>query len=124
MELNIRTGVAIAANFLVMAVLIAYSFRWFATYFSSGRWAKNITGLLAGMGLILLAAALMLTPQNARVLLLVAQTKTYLVLLVASNALLLAAIAAFGIINYWRPLRLKWQQNIENELKSELPKIP
>src|SRR5207248_10771661 len=69
----------------------------FRSYFTSGRWSKNITGLLAGIGLLLLATALMLTPQNAEVLLLVARTRAYLVFLVASNALLLAAIAAFGI---------------------------
>jgi hypothetical protein len=124
MELNFRTGAAVIANFLLMTILVVYGMRWFATYFTSGRWAKNITGLLAGMGLLLLAAALMLTPQNAQVLLLVAHTRAFLILLVASNALLLAAIAAFGIINYWKPQRLKRQRTIEEELKSELPKIP
>jgi len=97
MELNFRTGAAVIANFLLMTIL---GMRWFAAYFTGGRWAKNITGLLAGIGLLLLAAVLMLTPESAQVLLLVAHTRAYVVLLVASNPLLLAAIAAFGIINY------------------------
>jgi len=58
------------------------------------------------------------------VLAVIARTKAYLVLLIGSNALLLAAIAAFGVINYWRPARLLLERKIERELKSELPKVP
>ena len=123
MELTLRTGVTIFANFCLMAGLIVYSFRWFATYYTSGKWTKNITGLLAGIGFLLLASALMLTPQNAEVLVLIAKTKAHLVFIVASNAFLISAMVAFGIINYRKPSRLKKQRSIEDLLKKELPNI-
>lgn len=123
MDLTLRTGVTIFANFCLMAGLMVYAFRWFATYYTSGKWTKNITGLLAGIGLLLLAAAIMITPQNARVLVLIAQTKAHVVFIVASNAFLISAMVAFGIINYWKPSRLKQQRSIEDKLRSELPNI-
>jgi hypothetical protein len=46
------------------------------------------------------------------------------VFLVISSLLLMAAIAAFGIINYSRPLRLWHERRIERDLRRELPKIP
>jgi hypothetical protein len=122
--MGIRTGIEITTNFLVIAALAIVGFRLFAQYHSRGRWAKNVTSLLAGIGAMMLSAALMLTPRNAAVLAVIARTKAYLVLLIGSNALLLAAIAAFGVINYWRPARLLLERKIERELKSELPKVP
>ena len=50
MDLTLRQGVTIFANFCLMAALIVYAFRWFAQYHTSGKWTKNITGLLAGIG--------------------------------------------------------------------------
>jgi hypothetical protein len=123
MELTLAKFVTIFANFCLMAALVVYAFRWFATYYTSGKWTKNITGLLAGIGFLLLAAAVMLTPQNAETLVLIARTHAHLVFIVASNAFLIAAMAAFGIINYWKPSRLKKQQSIEDALRNELPKI-
>ena len=123
MELTLRSGITIFANFCLMAALVVYAFRWFATYFTSGKWTKNITGLLAGIGFLLLAAAVLLTPQNAEVLVLIARTHAHLVFIVASNGFLIAAMAAFGIINDWKPSRLTKQRSIEDLLKKELPNI-
>ncbi|HTC92959.1 MAG TPA: hypothetical protein VK699_05855 [Terriglobales bacterium] len=122
MELN--SGIAIVANFLVIVALVVYGMHLFAEYHARGRWAKNVTSLLAGLGMFVLAFALLLTPQNADVLALVAKTKAPQVFLGISSALLLAAIAAFGIITYSRPLRLWHEKRIERDLKRDLPKIP
>lgn len=112
------------ANFLLIAALIVYGLILFAEYHARGRWAKNIPGLLAGIGMMVLALALLLTPNNADVITRIAATHAPQVFLVASSGLLLAAIAAFGIITYWRPLRLRHEKKIERDLKSDLPKIP
>jgi hypothetical protein len=122
--LQIKAWVAIISNFVVMAALISYGFRFFAEYHSSGKWAKNVTGLLAGIGMLALAMAMLLTPRNVMVLLQVAETGASRVFLVISSALLLAAIAAFGIISYSKPARLWHERRIGRELRRELPKIP
>ncbi len=66
---------SVAANFLVVAGLTLYGFELLAAYHSRGRWAKNITGLLAGVGLLALALALLLTPRNAEVMVRMAQNR-------------------------------------------------
>ncbi len=101
-----------------------YGFGLFAEYHSSGKWAKNVTGLLAGLGMMFLALAMLLRPANAIVVWRIAQTNASLVLLGISSGLLLAAIAAFGIITYSKPLRLQRQRKIESDLSGELPNIP
>ena len=53
-----------------------------------------------------------------------AETRAYLFFLIGSNAFLLSAIAAYGVITYWRPLRLRRESDIEKGLRDELPKIP
>ena len=121
--MDLNAWIAIVANFVVIAGLISYGFTFFADYHASGRWAKNVTGLLAGIGMLALAVAMLLTPRNAMVILQVAQTGASRVLLVVSSGLLLAAIAAFGIINYSRPLRLWHERRIARALRRELPKI-
>jgi len=122
--MDVKTGIAILANSLLIVALITYGFRLFAEYHAKGRWAKNVTGLLAGVGLMMLALALLLTPRNAELLARIAETKAASVLLWLSNILLLAAIAAFGIITYAKPLRLWHERKIERDLHRELPKIP
>jgi hypothetical protein len=122
--LQLKAWVAIISNFIVVAALISYGFAFFADYHASGRWAKNVTGLLAGVGMLALAIAMLLTPRNAMVLLQVAETGASKVFLVISSALLLAAIAAFGIISYSKPARLWHERRIGRELRRELPKIP
>lgn len=119
-------GISISAlaNILVIAGLVFYGFTLFAEYFARGRWAKNVTGFLAGVGMLALAAALILTPENADVIVRVARTKASTVLVWMSTGLLLAAIAAFGIITYSKPLRLWHERRIERDLNRELPKIP
>ena len=122
--MQLRAAVAIIVNYLLIAALITYGFRLFADYHAKGRWAKNVTSLLAGLGLMTLAAALLLTPTNIAVLQQISHTKISRILLWASNTLLLAAIAAFGVITYSRPLRLWHERKIESDLRRELPKIP
>lgn len=115
---------SVAANFVIIAALILYGFTLFAEYFARGKWAKNVTGLLAGFGMIALATALVLTPENAEVIARIAHTAASRVFIGISTGLLLAAIAAFGIITYTKPLRLWHERKIESDLNRELPKIP
>lgn len=117
-------SITVIANFVLIAGLVLYGFTLFAEYYAKGRWAKNITGLLAGMGMLALAFALLITPQNAAVILRIAQTGFSSVFLWISSGLLLAAIAAFGIITYSKPLRLWHERRIESDLNRGLPKIP
>ena len=119
-----QLSIAVVANFLLIAGLVLYGFMLFAEYHARGRWAKNLTALLAGLGMLALALALALTPANAAVIVRVAQTGAATVLGWISSSLLLAAIAAFGIITYSRPLRLWHERKIERDLNRELPKIP
>lgn len=122
--MQVRAAIAIVVNYLLIGALTVYGFRLFADYHAKGKWAKNVTSLLAGLGLMALAVALLLTPTNVSVLLQISHTKISRVLLWASNTLLLAAIAAFGLITYSRPLRLWHERKIESDLRRELPKIP
>jgi hypothetical protein len=115
--------IPLIGNCLAIVALSAYGFRLLAQYYSTGQWAKNFTSLLAGIGLLILALGLMLTPQNVRILEYVSKTKTPEFLLWVSNLLLLGAITAFGVITYSRPLRLRHEQKLEKDLRSELPKI-
>ena len=112
------------ANFLLIGGLMTYGFRLFAEYQARGRWAKNVTGLLAGLGMLILALALLLTPQNAEVLVVIARLQVAKFLVAMSSILLLTAIAAFGIITYSKPLRLWHERKIERDLNRELPNIP
>ena len=122
--MDLKAWIAIIANFVVIAGLISYGFTLFADYHAKGRWAKNVTGLLAGIGMLALAVSMLLTPRNVLVILQVAQTGASRVFLVISSGLLLAAIGAFGVINYSKPLRLWHERRIERDLRRELPKIP
>ncbi len=121
--MDLKSWTSIVANFVVIAGLISYGFTLFAEYHAKGRWAKNVTGLLAGIGMLSLALAMLLTPRNVLVIEQIAQTKASKFFLIVSSALLLAAIAAYGIINYSRPLRLWHERRIARDLRRELPKI-
>ncbi len=123
-SMDLRSSITVVANFVVIAGLISLGFSFFADYHAAGRWAKNVTGLLVGIGMLALAASMLLTPANAAVIVRVAQTGASRVFLVISSGLLLAAIAAFGIINYSRPLRLWHERRIERDLRRDLPNIP
>jgi hypothetical protein len=122
--MSVRVLIAVTANFAVMSALIVVAFRLLGRYHSSGKWAKNVTGLLSGIGMLLLALGLLITPRNAEIIAEIAQTKAYLVFLISSNALLVGAMTAYGVITYWRPTRLMREDSIEKGLRSELPKIP
>jgi hypothetical protein len=119
-----KLSISVVANFLVIGGLVLYGFTLFAEYHARGRWAKNVTGLLAGLGMLALAFALILTPANIAVLARIAQTNASSVFVGISTGLLLAAIAAFGVITYAKPLRLWHERKIERDLNRELPKIP
>ncbi len=122
--MDVESTVAMVANFFVIAGLLVYGFVLFGEYSAKGRWAKNITGLLAAFGMWALAFALEITPKNADELSKIAHTEAPGVFLGISSVLLLAAIAAFGIITYSKPLRLWHERRIQRDLDSELPKIP
>src|SRR5579872_4977551 len=111
--MSIAASITIVANFLLIGGLIYYGFSFFAQYHATGKWAKNITGLLAGVGMLTLAFALTITPANVVVLARIAATKASVVFFGVSSVLPLAAIAAFGIITYWRPLRLWHERKLE-----------
>jgi hypothetical protein len=122
--MDLGDAIGILTNFGVVATLVVVGFRLFAQYHSRGKWAKNITALLAGTGMLVLAFSLLITPRNADVIQRISQTKAHIVFLIASNVLLLGAIAAYGLITYWRPARLLHERRIERDLQSELPKVP
>jgi len=117
-------AISIAGNFLFIGALVVYGFSLFAEYHATGKWAKNITGLLAGLGMLTLAFALLLTPANAEIILMAARKGASRLFLGASSALLVAAIAAFGLITYAKPFRLRLERKIERDLNRDLPKIP
>ncbi len=121
--MDLRESISIVGNFLLIGGLLFYGFAFFAQYHATGKWSKNITGLLAGVGMLTLAFALVITPRNIAVLARIASTKASLVFLGVSSFLLLAAIAAFGIITYWRPLRLWHERRLERDLSRGLPRI-
>jgi hypothetical protein len=121
--MDLREAIAIVGNFLLIGLLLYHGFALFAQYHATGKWAKNITGLLAGVGMLTLAFALTITPRNVEVLARIAATKASVVFLVVSSILLLAAIGAFGIITYWRPLRLWHERRLERDLSRGLPNI-
>jgi hypothetical protein len=118
---SITDIVSVLGNVLLIAGLVAYGFRLFAEYHARGRWAKNITGLLAGIGMLVLAVALAITPQNVDILRWLSLTRAPRYLLGVSSALLVAAIAAYGIISYSRPFRLRHENQIQRDQTRELP---
>src|SRR3954447_14959498 len=105
MDQQLSYSISVLGNFLLIGGLIFYGFTLFAEYHSSGKWAKNITGLLAGLGMLTLALALVMTPGNADVIRRIAMTQASAFFLVVSSVLMLAAIGAFGIITYAKPFR-------------------
>lgn len=119
-----REAIALFANFATVATLMVIGLRMFAQYHSRGKWAKNVTALLGGFGLLLLAVGLLITPRNAEAITRIARTKAHVIFLIGSSVLLMGAIAAYGIITYTRPFRLLRERQIEKDLRSELPNLP
>ncbi len=124
MEQQLAYTISVVLNFAMIAGLVFYGFALFAEYHSTGKWAKNITGLLAGLGMLTLALALVVTPRNSELIARIAQTKLSSFLLGVSSVLMLASIGAFGLITYARPFRLRHQRKLRRERERELPKIP
>lgn len=124
MEQPLSSYVPILGNVLLIGGLVWYGFTLFAEYHATGKWAKNITGLLGGVGMLVLALALALTPANAQVILRLSRTRVSTVFLWMSSLLLLTAIASYGIITYSKPFRLWHERRIRRDLSRDLPKIP
>lgn len=124
MEQPLSSYVPLLGNILLIAGLVWYGFTLFAEYHATGKWAKNITGLLGGLGMFVLAFALTLTPANAQLILRIAQTRVSTVFLWLSSLLLLAAMASYGVITYSKPFRLSHERRIRRDLNRDLPKIP
>src|SRR5258708_20001695 len=122
--MDLRSSITVVANFVVIAGLISLGFSFFADYHAAGRWAKNVTGLLAGIGMLALAASMLLTPANAAVIVRMAQTGASRVFLVISSGLLLAALAAFGIINFSPPFPLFPSPPLSTDPPRTLPPTP
>jgi len=124
MAQTLTSIISVVGNFVLIAALVWYGFTLFAEYHATGKWAKNITGLLGGIGMLTLAFSLVITPANAEVIMRIAETKASSFFLGLSSLLLLAAIAAFGVITYSKPFRLWHERRIERDLNRDLPKIP
>ncbi len=124
MEQTLSSTISVIGNFLLIVGLVLYGFTLFAGYHASGKWAKNITELLGGLGMLTLALALAITPANAQIIMALAATKASIVFLVISSLLLLAAMAAYGVITYSKPFRLWHERRIQRDLNRDLPKIP
>ena len=56
---HVKHGISIvvAGNAILILGLVIYGLQLFAEYFVKGRWARNVTALLAGLGLLFLAFA-------------------------------------------------------------------
>jgi hypothetical protein len=124
MQQALSSLIALLGNFLFIVGLVIYGFTLFAGYHATGKWAKNITELLGGLGMLTLAVALVITPANVEFLMRLAETKASLVCLWISSILLLAAMASYGIITYSKPFRLWHERRIRRDLNRDLPKIP
>ncbi len=116
--------ISLIGNLVIISALVWYGFTLFADYHATGKWAKNITGLLAGIGMLTLAFALVITPANANLIRRVAESGASILFVWISSILLLAAMAAYGIITYSRPFRLWHERRLQRNLRSDLPKIP
>jgi hypothetical protein len=107
----------IIANFVLIAALVACGLQLFASYHKQHGQARTVTSLLAGLGLLMLASAILVTPTTSTVLVLLSSTVVPWILLVASSTFLIAAIVAFGVINYWNPLRLQHEGGIRKRAR-------
>src|SRR5260370_41393826 len=87
-SMDLRSSITVLANFVVIAGLISLGFSFFADYHATGRWAKNVTSLLAGIGMLALAASMLLTPANAAAILRAGQTRASGAFLVMSTGFL------------------------------------
>ena len=124
MQQALSSLISLVGNFLFIVGLVIYGFTLFAGYHATGKWAKNITELLGGLGMLTLAFALAITPANVQFLMWLAETKVSIVCLGLSSFLLLAAMASYGIITYSKPFRLWHERRIRRDLNRDLPKIP
>lgn len=124
MEQALSSLISLVGNFIFIVGLVIYGFTLFAGYHATGKWAKNITELLGGLGMLTLAFALVITPANVQFLMRLAETKLSIVCLWISSFLLLAAMASYGIITYSKPFRLWHERRIRRDLNRDLPKIP
>jgi uncharacterized membrane protein YraQ (UPF0718 family) len=93
--------VAVIANFVFIAILVANGLQFFAHYHRD-RYRRGLPQLLASLGMLALAGALLITPVTADVIAVLARTRAAPVLLAISIALLLGCIAVFGVQTSWK----------------------
>ena len=117
-------GIRIAANLALFILLLVWGMAALSDYFARGQWTKNVTKLLSGAGLLLLAVRCSLSPTMMALLLWTSHTRVPAALVVVSSLLLLAAICAFGMITYWRPLRLWRERQVAQQRRAGLNQIP
>ncbi|GAC1648784.1 MAG: hypothetical protein NVS9B15_07690 [Acidobacteriaceae bacterium] len=105
--------------FQVFAIFgcFAWGLQALSEYFSKGQYARNITQLLGGLGLVIFAARLALKPSITEVLVVVSYSKLSLILVAVSSMLLLASIVWYGAITYWKPRRLLRESQLPGELR-------
>jgi hypothetical protein len=123
---NMQEGISVPAisNLALILALVLYGVQLFKDCFLERRWARSVTALLGGTGLLFLAFALIFTPTNAAATIYVAQAAIWRVLLAFSTTFLLAAIISFGVITYTKPLRLWHERRVERRLNGEVGKVP
>lgn len=121
-----QQGVSVPAisNLALILALVLYGVQLCKDYFLERRWARSVTGLLGGTGLLFLAFALIFTPTNAAEIIYVAQAAVWRVLLAISTAFLLAAIISFVVISYTKPLRLWHERSDERRLNGQVARLP
>ena len=113
----LNSAIALLGNVLLIFGLVYWGMAVLSDYFAKGRVSRNITHLLGGTGLLLLAVRCMLSQRTAELLAYLATTQLSLVLVAMSTAMLLTAIIAFGAITYWKPLRLWHARKLRDELQ-------
>lgn len=113
-------GLHLILNVGLIAGLIYLGFSALSDYFTTGQYSRNITKLLGGAGLFGTAARMLFTPYMARVLSQASLTRLPLFFLWISGLLLFAAIAAFGAITYWRPMRLWRESKVTGTLRESM----
>jgi hypothetical protein len=121
-----QQGISVPAisNLTLILGLVLYGVQLCKQYFVERRWARSVTALLGGTGLLFLAFALIFTPTNAAETIYIAQAAVWRVLLAISTAFLLAAIISFVVISYTTPLRLCHERRDERRLNGRVARLP
>jgi hypothetical protein len=115
--------ISVAGYTILISVLIYWGMFSLSEYFSRGQYAKNITHLLGGAGLLALAASCLLSTTVTRALVFLASTQISVLLVTMSSLLLLSSIVVFGSITYGKPLRLWHERRLGHQLRNSSEKL-